>query len=56
MYETLTQQEVCDALGTNEKNGLSDAQARERLKQDGTNIHEENKRTYCLDIDSGTVK
>ena len=50
MYETLTQQEVCDALGTNEKNGLSDAQARERLKQDGTNILKKTKEHTVWDM------
>lgn len=50
MYETLTQQEVCDALGTNEKNGLSDAQARERLKQDGTNTLKKTKEHTVWDM------
>ena len=38
MYETLTPKELCKSFGTDEKNGLSEAEAGHRLQKDGGNV------------------
>lgn len=37
MYETLTHKELCEAFHTDEKNGLTEKEAQNRLLRDGSN-------------------
>lgn len=37
MYENLTHKELCEAFHTDEKNGLTEKEAQNRLLRDGSN-------------------
>ena len=37
MYENLTRKELCEAFHTDEKNGLTEKEAQNRLLRDGSN-------------------
>lgn len=50
MYETLTPKELCKALHTDEKNGLSGAEAEKRLQRDGQNVLKKAKEQTVWDM------
>ena len=50
MYETLTPKALCEALETDENNGLKDAEASHRLQRDGENILRKTKDRTIWDM------